>query len=64
MNMLRKRSGRMCPKVFTVVTLKTNILRDEGGGDSLFSLYLTYFCIVKFFQQARAAFVICFKIIF
>lgn len=62
MNVIRKRSGRMCSKVFTVVTLKSKSLRDHRGEDSLFTLYFVHFFIIKCFQQACALSVICFKI--
>lgn len=62
MNMLRKRFGRICSKLFTVVILKNNSLRDLGRGDSLFTLHFLHFCMVTVFQQACAAFIICFKV--
>lgn len=33
MNVVRKSSGRICSKLFIVVTLKSKSLRDQGGGD-------------------------------
>lgn len=56
MNVLGKGSGRMCSKVFTVVILKNEPLRDLGGRHSLFTLYFIHFCIVKLFSISMCCF--------
>lgn len=51
-----KKSGRMCSKVFAVVTLKSKHLRDHEGGHSLCTLDFMHFCIVELFLVSMRCF--------